>query len=365
MKVLIAAGGTGGHIFPALAIARALRKKGPGINVEFVGTGERLEAEWLGGEGFFLHQMRIRGLQGKKGMGLIGSLALLPRAFSQSWAILSRFRPDIAVGVGGYVSGPLLLLAALRRIPTLIHEQNFFPGLTNRLLSLFVQQIACSFPQSECFFPGKRRKIAFTGNPIRREILKGERYQAAGRFGMDPDRFTVLSFGGSQGASKINFSLLGALPRLLPVREELQFLHASGEKDFSAMIEGFTGHNFRAKVYPFIQDMVSAYALADLVISRAGATTIAELAALGKPSILVPYPYAANDHQRYNAEALARLGGARMILDRDLNGSTLAQVIEGAIRDQRGRELMGIKARSLARVDADDQVADLIMKLAS
>jgi UDP-N-acetylglucosamine--N-acetylmuramyl-(pentapeptide) pyrophosphoryl-undecaprenol N-acetylglucosamine transferase len=253
----------------------------------------------------------------------------------------------------------------MRGVPTLIHEQNFFPGLTNRILAPFVTQIAYSFPGSEPYFPGRRAKLAFTGNPIRREILQGQREEAAARFDLDPDRFTLLSFGGSQGASRINFSLLEALPNLLPLRERLQFLHASGEKDFEAMKSGFGVHQFRARVYPFIRDMASAYAVADLVISRAGATTIAELAALGKPSILIPYPHAANDHQKYNAEALAHSGGARLILDHELDGPTLARAVEEALKDPKGREVMGMKAKSLAKIDADDQIARLVLRLAN
>jgi UDP-N-acetylglucosamine--N-acetylmuramyl-(pentapeptide) pyrophosphoryl-undecaprenol N-acetylglucosamine transferase len=247
----------------------------------------------------------------------------------------------------------------------LILEQNAFPGLTNRILARFVKEIAYSFPGSERHFAGGKAKLTLTGNPIRREILQGRRERAAVEFDLDPHRFTLLTFGGSQGASKINHSLLEALPHLLPLREKLQFLHATGEKDFEAVASGFAQHPFSAKVHPFIRDMASAYALADLVISRAGASTIAELAALGKPSILIPYPYAANDHQRHNAQALANTGGAQVLLDQELKGTTLARLIERAFQDPEGREAMGRRARAWAKVDADDQIADLIWGLAS
>jgi len=364
VRALIAAGGTGGHIFPALAIARALQRKGQGIQVEFVGTGERMEAEWFKAAGYPLHEVKIRGLKGKRLAPLIGSLAMLPQAFWQSWNILSKVRPDVAVGVGGYASGPVLLLSALRGIPTLIHEQNAFPGLTNRLLAPFVSQIAYSFPESERYFLARGKKVAFTGNPIRREVLDGKRDEAAARFDLDPGRFTLLSFGGSQGSSKINRSLLEALPHLLSLQVQLQFLHASGEKDLVAMRESFMRSGFTARIYPFIQHMDSAYAIANLVVSRAGASTIAELAALGKPSLLVPYPYAANDHQRRNAEALARLGGARIILDQDLDGLSLAKGIREILEDLRAGEEMGRKAKSMALIDADDRLASLATKLA-
>ncbi len=364
MKILIAAGGTGGHIFPALAIARAWQRKGQDMQVEFVGTGERMEAEWFKSAGYPLHEVKVRGLKGKRLTPLVGSLAILPQAFWQSWNILSKVRPDVAVGVGGYASGPVLLLSALRGIPTLVHEENAYPGLTNRLLVPFVSQIAYSFPESERFFRARGKKAAFTGTPIRREILHGRREEAVARFDLDPGRFTLFSFGGSQGSNRINQSLLGALPLLLPLRERLQFLHASGEKDLAAMRESFIRCGFSARIYPFIQDMASAYAMADLVVSRAGASTIAELAALGKPSILVPYPYAANDHQRRNAEALARLGGARMILDQDLDGVSLAKAIRELLEDPKARKEMGGSAKSMALPDADDQLASLAMKLA-
>ena len=362
MKVLIAAGGTGGHVFPALAIARALQGKGQGVEVEFVGTGEGMEAEWLRSAGYPLHQVKIRGLKGRRGMPLLSSLGILPQAFFRSWKILSKIRPDVTVGVGGYVSGPVVLLSVLRGIPTLVHEQNAFPGLTNRLLAPFVNLIAYSFPESVRYL-GRGKKVAFTGNPIRREILGGERGEAATRFGLEPGRTTLLFFGGSQGSSKINRSLLEALPHLLPLRERVQFLCACGERDLLAMREGFLRSGLLARIYPFIQDMASAYALADLVVSRAGASTVSELAALGKPSILVPYPHAANDHQRRNAEALARLGGARIISDQDLDGFSLAKAITELFEDSRGREEMGRSAKSMALIDADDRLASLAMKI--
>ncbi len=364
MKILIAAGGTGGHIFPALAIARALQRKGPDMEVEFVGTGGRMEAEWFQSAGYPFHEVKVRGLKGKKLASLVVSLAILPQAFWQCWNILSQVRPDVAVGVGGYASGPMLLLSALRGIPTLIHEENAFPGLTNRLLLPFVSEIAYSFPESERFFRARAKKTAFTGTPIRREILQGRREEARVRFDLDPGRFTLLSFGGSQGSNRINQCLLRALPLLSPLRERLQFLHASGEKDLLTMKESFVRGGFVARVYPFIQNMASAYAMADLVIARAGASTIAELAALGKPSILVPYPYAANDHQRRNAEALARLGGARIILDQDLDGTSLAKAIGELLGDPPAREAMGELAKSMALPEADDRLASLAMELA-
>jgi len=365
VRILIAAGGTGGHIFPALAIARALRRRIPDAQVEFVGTGGGLETDYFKASGFPLHQVQIRGLKGKKAAKLMGSFALLPQAFLRSWIILSQVHPDVAVGVGGYVSGPLLLLSAMRGIPTLVHEQNCFPGWTNRVLAPLVRQIAYSFPESAAHFASGRKKMTLTGNPIRREILTGDREEAARRFDLSPHRFTLLSFGGSQGASRINLALLEALPYLVPLREQIQFLHASGERDLLQVEEGLARSHLQGRVCPFIQEMASAYALADLVLCRAGATTIAELVALGKPSLLVPYPYAANDHQRHNAEALVRLGAAQLILDQDLNGNILARLVEEALRDPQGRELMGSKAKSLARIDADDRIADLVSRMAS
>lgn len=361
--MLMAAGGTGGHLFPALAIARALQAKRKGAEIAFVGTERGMEVDWGKSLGFPTYRIRIRGLKGKGGIRLIGSLALIPQALSHSWAILSQFRPHVTVGVGGYVSGPLLLLSAMRGIPTLIHEQNAFPGFTNRILAPVVTRIAYSFPGSEGHFRGRRSKLIFTGNPIRREIAQGEREKAGSQFDLDPRRFTLLCFGGSQGASRINMALLSAAPRLVTWGESIQLLHATGEKDYQGMAEGAAGYPFRARVLPFIHDMASAYALADFVIARAGASTIAELAAVGKPSLLVPYPYATNDHQRYNAEVLAHLGGAWIIPDKDLDGISLSRIIREAYQNPQDLALMGQRARSLARIDADDRIADLILHL--
>jgi UDP-N-acetylglucosamine--N-acetylmuramyl-(pentapeptide) pyrophosphoryl-undecaprenol N-acetylglucosamine transferase len=365
VKVLIAAGGTGGHIFPALSIARSLQRKTQEAEVEFVGTSGEMEAKWWQAAGFAFHRIEIRGLKGKRLGARMRSLALLPHALGRSWAVLSQALPQVAVGVGGYVSGPLVLVAAIRGIPTLIHEQNFFPGLTNRLLAPLVRKVALSFPESAQFFPWGRGKSTYTGNPIRREILEGKREEAGKRFEVGCRPFTILIFGGSQGASRINGAALEALAHLSSLREEIQFLHASGERDLAEVREGYANNHFRAKVYPFFEDMASAYALADLVISRAGAGTIAELMALGKPSILVPYPHAANDHQRLNAEVLVSRGGARWIPDQDLDGPCLARMIEEAFRDPQGRETMGRRAKSLAKIDADEKIAELIMELAS
>jgi len=363
VRVLIAAGGTGGHLFPALAIARSLRRRDPEMQIHFAVSGIGREEEWLEGEGIPAHRIAVKGLKGKRADQLVLSLASLPRALMQCWHLLSLLAPQVVVGLGGYVSGPLLLLSTAKGIPTLIHEQNAFPGLANRIAAPFVRHIAYSFPGSERHFRVKRVKMTCTGMPIRREITQGSRGEAALRFGLDPERFTVLCFGGSQGARKINLSLLESLSHLMPLQRELQFLHVSGQIEFETVASGYSSFPFPARIFPFVRDMASAYALADLVVCRAGASTIAELAACGKPSILIPYPHAANDHQRRNAEALAGIGGAFLLPDEELNGSRLAGLIEQCYRDPEGRRIMGMKAGSFARVDADQRVAELVLSL--
>lgn len=359
MKVVLAGGGTGGHVFPALALARELRARG--IEVLMVGTARGLEAAAFPAEGFSLESIRVEGLRGRRVQGQARSLALLPQALTRALWLLGQHRPRVVVGVGGYAAGPVSIAAVLRRIPLLIHEQNFSPGLTNRVLARVANTVAVSFGESRPYF---RRDVVVTGNPIRREILEADRRKGLEAFQLDPGRVTVLVFGGSQGAQQINRAVAEALPHLTRLRDRLQFIHATGERDHSVLEEGYRGWKGEARILPFIEDMASAYAAADLVVCRAGATTIAELIALGKPALLVPYPFATNDHQQGNAEEVVRVGGARLILDRDLTGHRLALELQELLDDATTRAAMGRASQSLGRPQAASHLADLVCQLA-
>ncbi|MFQ5990777.1 MAG: undecaprenyldiphospho-muramoylpentapeptide beta-N-acetylglucosaminyltransferase [Candidatus Methylomirabilales bacterium] len=359
MKVVLAGGGTGGHVFPALALARELRARD--IEVLMLGTARGLEAAAFPAEGFTLETMRVEGLRGRRIRGQARSLALLPRALIHALRLLGRHRPRVVVGVGGYAAGPVAMAAVLRRIPLLIHEQNCSPGFTNRVLARVAHTVAVSFEQTRTYFS---REVVVTGNPIRREILEADRRKGLEAFHLEPEKMTVLIFGGSQGARRINRTVTEALPHLMRWRDRLQFIHASGERDHAFVEEGYRPWTGEARILPFIEDMALAYAAADLVVCRAGATAIAELIAVGKPALLIPFPFATNDHQRGNAEVVTSVGGARLILDRDLTGDRLALELQELLDDPTALTAMGRAAQSLGRPQAASHLADLVCQLA-
>jgi UDP-N-acetylglucosamine--N-acetylmuramyl-(pentapeptide) pyrophosphoryl-undecaprenol N-acetylglucosamine transferase len=359
MKVVLAGGGTGGHVFPALALARELRARA--VEALMVGTARGLEAAAFPAEGFSLETIRVEGLQGLRVGAQARSLVILPQALIHALRLLGRHQPRAVVGVGGYAAGPVGMAAVLRRIPLLIHEQNRSPGLTNRVLARVADVVAVSLEASG---PSFGRKVVVTGNPIRREILEGDRRKGLDAFQLDPTRTTVLIFGGSQGAYRINRAVVEALPHLRRLRDRIQIIHATGERDRGEVEEAYQAWKGEARVLSFVQDMASAYAAADLVVCRAGATTIAELTALGKPALLIPYPFAANDHQRENAEEMVRIGGGWMILDRDLTGPRLAVELYELLDEPGTLTAMGQAARSLGRPDAASHLADLVCQLA-
>lgn len=349
MRMLLAGGGTGGHLFPAVALAQRLLETEPGSEVLFVGTQRGIEARILPELGLPLRTIDIAGFVGK---GALAKAALLPRlvrSVGQSVAILREFRPDVVVGVGGYASAPVLAAAKLTRHPFVIHEQNACPGLTNRLLARWAERVCLSFQESDCAF--HRGRTVLTGNPLR----KGMEECPPIPWG-DPE---LLVFGGSRGARAINDALVGMLPELEPLRGRLTIRHQTGAEDLERVREGYRQHGWgSAEVVPFIQDMAAAYARAHLVVCRAGATTIAELTACGRPALLIPYPHAAGDHQTANARALARRGAALMIPQPELTSESLGRVVCDLLGDRERLLDMGGAAYALGRRGA----ADLILK---
>lgn len=359
MKVVLAGGGTGGHVFPALALARELRSRD--VEALMFGTARGLEMSAFTAEGFSVEIIRVERLRGMAVRAQAKSLVLLPQALIHALVLLGRHRPQVVVGMGGYAAGPVCMAAVLRRIPLLIHEQNLALGMTNRVLARVADMVAVTFEETG---PLLGREVVVTGNPVRREILEADRRKGCEAFQLDPGKVTLLVFGGSQGARQINQAVTEALPHLVAWQDRLQIVHATGERDRGGMEEAYRAWRGEARVLPFIQDMASAYAAADLVVSRAGATTIAELTALGKPALLIPYPFATNDHQRVNAEEVVRAGGARLILDRDLTGRRLAGEIQKLLTDRSLLAAMGRAAQGLGRPQASSHLADLVCRLA-
>ncbi len=361
MKIIIAGGGTGGHIFPAIAIAQELKRSMTDVTITFVGTARGLEARIIPKEGHDVRFIRSEGLVGKNIFRTIKSLFTIPLSLKDSYNLLKELGPDLVFGVGGYSSGPVLLCAKMMGIATMIHEQNTLPGFANRVLGKFVDTVAITYYESMKYFPPDRTYL--TGNPVRAQILKGDRKRGCEHFSLDMHRFTIFVFGGSLGASTINSAVGEALSFLEPLKDKIQFLHQTGEKECDSMKEVYCARGFKGTVIPFAYEMADAYAVADLIISRAGATTLAELTACGKAAILVPYPYAAGNHQEINARKLWDMGAAQMVLDRDLSGKTLSELIHHLIEDPEAIGEMERISKSLGSSEAGRKIIELIMGL--
>ena len=356
VSLLIAGGGTGGHLFPGVAVARELMARVPGAAVTFVGTAAGIEARVIPREGLTLDTIRSAGLKGKSPVALLRGLLLLPLSAWDAWRVISRRRPSVVIGVGGYSSGPVVALAALRGVPTLLMEQNATPGLTNRLLSRLVRAAAVTYEESLATFG---RKAFVAGNPVRPEFFAPSAGGPAAS-----DRARVLVFGGSQGAHAINVALAEAAPALAAAAPGVEVTHQTGERDLSMVRDAYAAAGLTARVEPFLYEMDREMRAADVIVCRAGATTLAELTAAGRAAILVPLPTATDDHQRRNADALVRQGAARVIDQRELTGARLAEELLGLARDGAARERMALAARGMARPDAARVIVDRVLALA-
>src|SRR3989441_1765384 len=357
MRVLIAAGGTGGHIYPGIAVAREIIHRNPSSVVRFVGTARGLEERLVPKSGFELSIIESAGLKNVGLAAKLRGLLLLPKSFFAAQRLIRDFDPDVVVGAGGYVSGPVLLTASLMRLPTLVMDSNALPGWTNRVLARFVDKAAVSFSEA---LPHFRGKGVLTGNPVRAEFFESSVKQR------DPRRVSLLVFGGSQGARAINEAMLAALPQLVSQKNVLRITHQTGEADYERVRNEYEVASWSEKVTArrYIDDMVGEFAKADLIVCRAGATTSAELVAAGKAAIMIPFPLAADDHQRRNAEALQAAGVARMILQKDLTGERLAGEIKSLIEEPEEIARMEAAGRTLGRRDAAAATVALIEELA-
>jgi UDP-N-acetylglucosamine--N-acetylmuramyl-(pentapeptide) pyrophosphoryl-undecaprenol N-acetylglucosamine transferase len=353
INVIIAGGGTGGHIFPGVAIAQEFKKRNPDSKILFVGTARGLETKIIPQEGFELELIKVAALKRVSFIERIKSLWMLPKSFFAVRSLIKRVQPQIVIGVGGYASGPVVLTASLMGAPTMIAEQNALPGFTNRVLSRFVKAAAVSFEEAREYF-GEKAEI--TGNPIRAEFFSAP--------AKDPGEVIhILITGGSQGARAINEAVIKTLPLLLEEKNRLSFTHQTGENDYDKVRAVYLELGLKADVKPFIEHMVTEFTRADLVICRAGATTVAELAAAGKPAVLIPFPFASDDHQRKNAEAVERAGAGRMILQAELTPERLAQELEWLVRDPQQLIRMAEASRKLGHPDAAAKVVDLAMRI--
>lgn len=369
-RILLAGGGTAGHVFPAVAVARALVALDPDIEPVFAGTADRLEDRLVPAAGFRLHHVPALPLPRRLSPGLLKVPSGLRTAIRRSVDLIREEDIEAVVTFGGYVSFPVSRAAHRLGLPLLIHEQNAVPGLANRFAARWADRVAVTFPGSADRFPHPNRAV-ITGNPVRDEMLaldlEARRGPARDRFGLRQGTTTVLVFGGSQGARSLNRAIVEAQP-LWPDADDVQVLHAAGSRLFEEAARAWERTRERhggplARCVDFIDDMGDAYAAADIVVCRAGATSIAELTALGRPSVLVPYPHATRDHQMQNARALEHVGGARAIEDGELTGRSLVDAVRPWLADDAARAEAARSSRLFGRRDAAEQVARLALEL--
>jgi UDP-N-acetylglucosamine--N-acetylmuramyl-(pentapeptide) pyrophosphoryl-undecaprenol N-acetylglucosamine transferase len=353
MRAILAGGGTGGHVIPALAIAQELQKR-YGAEVLFIGTARGIENRLVPAAGFPLRLVQVGALNKVSLKTRVKTLFDLPRAVWDARRILSEFAPDVVIGVGGYASGPAMLAAILKRIPTLAFEPNVVPGFANRVVARMVSAAAVHFQETARYFP----RAVVTGVPVRDAFFK-----IAGT-ATGNDRPTLLVFGGSQGANAINQAMIQCLPELAKQVPDIHIIHQTGERDYNDAQAAYQKAGSSAEVYPFITDMPAFFARADLILCRSGASTVAEITAAGKPAVFVPFPRAADDHQRVNAQALERAGAAVVAEETKLERVWLADTLAALLADPGRLHRMSQAARKLAHPDAAGDIAAMAARLA-
>jgi len=356
VRIVIAGGGTGGHLFPGIAIAEEFLKRDYQTRIIFIGTKKGIESKLLGQLGYELREVDIEGVKGRGIKALMKVAYQIPKSLWQSRRILQQFHPHVVVGVGGYASGPAVLAAHFMGIPTAIAEQNAIPGITNRILGNFADKIFVTYAQTRTYFP--QGKVVLSGNPVRAAFVAGRSKEREKK-----DYWQLLIFGGSQGAEAINKSIIDMLPQLQSIKNKIHVLHQTGSRQLEEVKKAYEQSGIQAKVTPFIVDMAGAYVDADLIICRAGATSLAEITAAGKVAILIPYPWSANDHQLKNAQALATEGAALMIPERELSGGKLFSAIEDLLRDEQNLRQMEENSLRMSRIDAAATIVDNCIKL--
>ncbi|MDD4237405.1 MAG: undecaprenyldiphospho-muramoylpentapeptide beta-N-acetylglucosaminyltransferase [Desulfotomaculaceae bacterium] len=367
MRIVVAGGGTGGHIYPALAIVQGLKERHPEAEILYVGNSQGMEADIVPKEGLPFKGLAGAGLERKLSMRNIVVLWQTGLGFWQASRTLLNWKPDVVIGTGGYVCGPVVLAAALSRIPTLIHEQNALPGVTNRILARFVDRIAVTFKESVRYFP-RPHKVILTGLPVRPEILRATRLEGLKKLGIGADRFLLLSFGGSRGARTINKAMVDVIKQF-GGDPRLNIFHVTGSVGHEEFLEDCAAAGIdlaktgNVTIVSYLYSMQDALAAAGLVISRAGAATCAEITALGIPSILVPYPFAAENHQEHNARALEKEGAALMFMDSKFNGALLCSRLDGLLKDRGKLAVMAEASRTMGKTHALEDIIDCVEEL--
>lgn len=364
MRVLISGGGTGGHVYPAIAIANKIKEENPDVEILFVGTKNGIESEIVPKYGYKLATVTVQGFKRKIDIDNVKRVFKLVKGLEESRKVVKKFKPDIVIGTGGYVSGPVLFNSSLNKFPTIIHEQNAFPGVTNKILSKMVTKVLTSFEDShKRFSPNVQDKLFLTGNPVRKEILTTRKNSARRKLGISEDKKMVLCAGGSGGSRKINDAMKTVIRNLM--NEDIAFIHATGKYHYDEFMKDMEDINLKPyqKIVPYLDDMASALAASDIVIGSAGAISLAEITAMGKPSIIIPKAYTAENHQEYNARSIQNNGAGVAILEKELTPKHLNETIFRLLGDREALISMENASRSIGKPDALDLIYKEIMEV--
>ena len=363
MKELLAGGGTGGHVYPAIAIANKIKEHNPDCEILFVGTKNGIESEIVPKAGFELKTVTVQGFKRKIDLDNIKRVFKLCKGLEQSRRIVKKYKPDIVIGTGGYVSGPVLFNAAMNKRVTIVHEQNSFPGVTNKILSKVATKVLTSFEDSHKRFPeASQDKLVLTGNPVRKEILNSRKFIARKNLGISEDKKMVLCYGGSGGSEEINDAMRLVIENM--VKEDVAFIFATGKVYYDEFIETIKDIELKPyqRVMPYLDNMADGLAASDIVIGSAGAISLAEITALGKPSIIIPKAYTAENHQEYNAKSIESQGAGIAILEKDLTPQSLNEAVFKLLGDKELLIDMANNAKKIGKPEAIDLIYNEIMK---
>lgn len=368
MRVLITGGGTGGHINPALAIAQKVRNEAPANEILYVGTKNGLESELIPKSGFDFKYVTARYLRRKLSFENVKTVFASIKGVMEAFKIINEFKPDIVVGTGGYVCGPVVLAAYLKKIPTMIHEQNVFPGITNKMLSRVVDAIGISFTEAEKYFPADaRKKLVLVGNPVRNEILTADRRSSRTKLNLRPDVVLIYSFGGSGGQLSLNEAITDVIKKYNG-QKNVRIIHVTGKKMYDGFMDNIEKEGIflenNIEIIDYMYDAATVLSASDIVIGSAGAITIAEITAVGIPSILIPKTYTAENHQEYNARALEKEGAAKVILEKDLSGSSLIKAIEEIMENKNVLKTMSLNSKKMGNTDVENKIYGIMANLA-
>lgn len=363
--MIITGGGTGGHIYPAIAIANKIKKENTNAQILFVGTEKGLESELVPKNGYDIKKITVSGFNRKKLLSNFKTIQKVMKGFKESNKIINEFKPDIVIGTGGYVCGPVVLAASLKGIKTFIHEQNAYPGVTNKILSKFVNKIFISFEESRKYFKTKEKTV-ITGNPLRQDFLDQNAKQARKKLSLSKDDFAIICFGGSRGAEKINETMIKVIEVLNKI-DNIKLFFITGKVHYDSIMNKMKSRNIKLsdniKVLDYVHNMSDYMCACDLVISRAGALTIAEINASGKPSILIPSPYVTGNHQYHNAKVVADHGGAYIVEEKDLNEEKIISIIFKLKNCEEIRFEMAQSSKKLSSSKADEIIFSHIKEL--